>query len=47
MKVTKKVALKWFMAGHACPVREDQYEIITGAFGSMRLVSFDGYKTWI
>ena len=31
MKVTKKVTLKLFMAGHARPVREDQYEIMTCA----------------
>ena len=30
------------MAGHARPCRKDQYETMTGAFGSMRLM-FDGY----
>ena len=28
------------MAGHALPCREDRYEIMTGASGSVRLVSY-------
>ena len=33
LKVAKKVTLKTFVTGNAWPVREDQYEIMTGAPG--------------
>ena len=38
LKVTKKVTLKKFVAGHAWGGREDQYEIITGASGCTYLM---------
>ena len=39
LKVTKKVTLKKFVAGHTWPSREDQYEIMTGS------MYVDGYTT--
>ena len=51
IKVTKKVTLKQFMAGKAWPGWEDQYEIMTGAFGSMRrvkmVIRLPGGTTWV
>ena len=38
LKVTKKVTLKTFVAGHAWPSWEDQYEIMTGASGCTLMV---------
>ena len=40
LKVTKKVtlAMKKFVAGHASPGREDEYEIMTGGSGCTLMV---------
>ena len=37
-KLAKKATLKKFVAGHAWPGREDQYESVTGASGCKRMV---------